>query len=109
MKIDADKRYLVNTDNWFFAPDGEQYKCVWGEVKLLTTKEVLGFDPRRSTNWFLQIGNVFIAGCQVHFVIECPEKPIIKERTYIDKDTNLEQIENRIYIPNAIKDNQKIQ
>ena len=28
-------KYLITTDGWFFAPDGRQYKSVWGEVEIL--------------------------------------------------------------------------
>ena len=28
-------KYLITTDNWFFAPDGLQYKCCYGDVKII--------------------------------------------------------------------------
>ena len=28
-------KYLINTDNWFVAPDGNQYKAVWGNIEIL--------------------------------------------------------------------------
>jgi hypothetical protein len=29
-------KYLITTDSWFYAPDGKQYKAVWGEVSILS-------------------------------------------------------------------------
>lgn len=34
-------KYLITTDAWFIAPDGQQYKAVWGDVEIVTD-EVLG-------------------------------------------------------------------
>ena len=43
-------KYLITTDDWFYAPDGKKYKSVWGEVKILED-EVLGITTNRnSTN-----------------------------------------------------------
>lgn len=92
-------KYLVTTDCWFIAPDGEQYRSAWGKCELKTTEEVFGFSPSKpSTNWFLFIGNMIIAGCQIHYVVKCDNKPTIKTELYADKDTGVQQIANRIYI-----------
>lgn len=73
-------KYLINTDMWFTAPDGKDYKAVWGEVEVLQTKEVWGFEPLRpSQNWFLKVGtddnHVLIAGCQIHYAVKCEVRP----------------------------------
>lgn len=62
---------LVTTDGWFFAPDGRQYRAVFGELAgILTDDEVLGIKTNsRSTNWYAQVGNMMIAGCQIHYAI----------------------------------------
>jgi len=102
--IENGKRYLITTDNWFVAPDGEQYKAVWGTCQVLTIKEVFGFDPLRpSTNWYISVGTnrkeMIVAGCQLHYAIRCEERP--KENrdgvTYTDKEDGLEHSANRIY------------
>jgi hypothetical protein len=67
--IENGQRYLVTTDNWFFAPNGDQYKAAWGKCEIKNIKEVFGFDPiRPSTNWYLEVGSdskkIIIAGCQ---------------------------------------------
>jgi hypothetical protein len=70
VKIEIGKRYLVTTDEWFTAPNGHSYKAVFGTVHLIsTTEEELGFRPRQSANWFVSIGNMTIAGCQIHYAI----------------------------------------
>ena len=63
---------LITTDNWFTAPDGEQYKAVYGEIKgIIHDYELLGIKTNRhSTNWYLQIGEMVIAGCQIYYAIK---------------------------------------
>jgi len=72
-------RYLITTDAWFVAPDGRQYKSVWGEVEILDDN-VLGVKTNRmSSNWFAKVGSennhVIIAGCQIHYSCRCENKP----------------------------------
>lgn len=64
-------KYLVTTSAWFFAPDGEQYRAVFGTVNgILDDESTLGIKTNRhSSNWYLSIGNVIIAGCQIHYAI----------------------------------------
>ena len=62
---------IVTTDNWFYAPDGRLYKAAFGTIHGVETAErSLGVRPNgRSTNWYLRIGCLVIAGCQVHYVL----------------------------------------
>lgn len=64
-------KYLVTTNNWFSAPDGHQYKSVYGEIKgIMSDYEMLGIKTNRnSTNWYLKIGNMIVAGCQIYYAI----------------------------------------
>lgn len=68
------EKVLVTTDNWFFAPNGEQYRAVWGTVKaILDDQSTLGVKTNaRSTNWYAEIGNMTIAGCQIHYAVWAP-------------------------------------
>lgn len=102
--IENGKKYLVTTDNWFQAPDGERYCSVWGICEIKRMEDVFGFTPTRpSTNWFIKIGTednyVIVAGCQVHFVIRSENRPISKHegKFYKDKDTGIERSEETIY------------
>lgn len=72
MNIEVGEKALVTVDNWFFAPDGKSYRAVYGRVKgCFTAEETLGIKPNgRSTNWYLEIGNVTIAGCQIHYAVK---------------------------------------
>ncbi|MGN6519558.1 MAG: hypothetical protein ACTHK2_09065 [Dokdonella sp.] len=65
---------LVTTSNWFYGPDGRQYRAVHGTLRaILTAEQALGVKPRQpSTNWYAQIGEVLIAGCQIHYAIRAP-------------------------------------
>ena len=66
------ENYLITSNNWFVAPDGKQYKSVWGKVTgVFDDGETLGIKTNdKSTNWYIVIGNMIIAGCQVFFVIQ---------------------------------------
>ena len=72
-------KYLITTDAWFIAPDGKQYKAVWGEVNVISDM-FLGIKTNaHSSNWFVKVGSesnhVIVAGCQVHYAIRCEDKP----------------------------------
>jgi len=99
-EIKQGENYLVTTDGWFIAPDGEQYRAAWGKCYIKNTEQVFGFTPQRpSTNWFLCVGDMIIAGCQIHYLIFCPNKPNLKECYYTDFDTKNKV--GKIYISEA--------
>ncbi len=86
--IEQGEYYLVTTDGWFVAPDGEQYRSVWGKCYIKTTEEVFGFTPQRpSTNWFLCVGKVIIAGCHIHYLIKSDARPALESNFYQDFET----------------------
>jgi hypothetical protein len=66
-------KVLLTVDNWFFGPDGQSYRAVWGTVKAIRQdSDVLGLKTNaRSTNWYIEIGNMIVAGCQIHYALEC--------------------------------------
>lgn len=68
---------LIQADDDFMAPDGHWYRAAIGPVTLIRAKDVLGFEPRNSANWFAQIGfegkAVLIAGCRIHYAIPFPQ------------------------------------
>jgi len=72
-------KYLITSDNWFVAPDGQEYRAAWGEIEILEDN-ILGLKTNRnSTNWYAKIGSeekhVIIAGCQIHYAAKCNEPP----------------------------------
>lgn len=71
------KKVLVTTQNWFYAPDGKNYRAAWGTLRGVNEAgKTLGFIPNRShANWFIDVGALTIMGCQVMYVLDCPEKP----------------------------------
>ena len=75
MNIEIGKKALLTLDNWFYAPDGISYHAVFGTIKAVkTTETTLGIKPNsRSVNWYVEIGNMLIAGCQIHFAVRCEE------------------------------------
>lgn len=81
------KKLLVTTDSWFYAPDGELYRAVFGTVNgVFNDEETLGIKTNeKSSNWYLSIGNMFVAGCQIHHAIQTNRvsfEPPTKEFTY---------------------------
>lgn len=64
-------KYLLTTDCFFFAPDGEQYRAVFGTVHaVIDAKAALGIETNRnSTNWYVAIGDAVVAGCQIHYAV----------------------------------------
>jgi hypothetical protein len=72
-------KYLITTDSWFYAPDGKQYKAVWGEVSILSDSILEIKTNARSANWFARVGSddkhVVIAGCQIHYACKCKNRP----------------------------------
>ena len=75
MNLKPGTKWLITTDNWFTGPDGQSYKAVWGTVKgVFNDEQTLGIKTNaRSSNWFVGIGNMVIAGCQIHYAIQCDE------------------------------------
>jgi len=75
--------YLITTDEWFIAPDGKDYKAVWGNVEILPDT-MLGIKTNKgSANWYAKIGNennhAIIAGCQIQYAVKCDAKPENKD------------------------------
>lgn len=86
--INEKGKYLVTTDNWFFAPDGQSYKAVWGDVEILSDS-ILGVKTNsRSANWYAKVGtdenHVIIAGCQIHYAVACEKRP--QDKYHIAED-----------------------
>jgi hypothetical protein len=69
------KKVLITTSNWFTAPDGVNYKAVWGTLKSINEAgKTLGFIPNRAhANWYIEIGCMFIMGCQALYVVQADE------------------------------------
>jgi len=73
--MEIGKTYLVTTSAWFVAPDGESYKAVFGTIHAVCdATQVLGIRTNaKSTNWYIEIGCMIVAGCQIEYVIRTDE------------------------------------
>jgi hypothetical protein len=96
-------KVLITTNEWFFAPDGEMYRAVFGTIMaILTAEETLGVKTNsKSTNWYVQIGRMTVAGCQVHYCIKTDEVSQIPPNREIEHDGKLNicrQDRTRIYV-----------
>lgn len=90
-------KYLVTTDSWFYAPDGKQYRGVWGEIEIVSDS-ILGIKTNvRSSNWFAKVGteenHVIVAGCQIHYACKSDKKPHVD----LTGDYSVEQGEVKNY------------
>lgn len=70
--INIEDTVLATLDNYFFTPDGKQYRAVFSKVRAISgDQETLGIKTNaRSTNWYATIGDMTIAGCQIHYVVK---------------------------------------
>ncbi len=100
------EKYLVSTDDWFYAPDGQNYKAVFGTVRaILNDADTLGIKTNaKSTNWYLAIGNMLVAGCQIHYAIrtdECSKNPAKGEATHENTITEVD-VSSRVYFADEV-------
>lgn len=89
--IKVGDKVLVTTDAWFFAPDGEEYRAVFGTLHgVYTSEDTLGVKTNaRSTNWYVVIGNMTLAGCQIHYVIKTQWVSFEPPMRELEKDGSL--------------------
>ena len=83
------EKFLITTDNWFFAPDGEQYRSVFGTVHaVVDSSQALGVRTNaKSTNWYVLIGDTLVAGCQIHYAVRSERfNPAPSELVEIDHE-----------------------
>jgi hypothetical protein len=71
---------LVTCDDWFFAPDGNSYKAAWGPTWIMPAKDLVGFAPKNTAEWYVVVGRgqggVVLAGCRVHYAVRTDRKPL---------------------------------
>lgn len=93
---------LATLDNYFFAPDGKQYRAVFGKVKAISgDQETLGIKTNaRSTNWYATIGDMTIAGCQIHYVVKTEHCNTLD----VEDFTTTDGVTNKFYRPSYIYD-----
>ena len=77
MKEFINQNVLVTTVDWFYGKDGRTYRGAWGKLKgVHEAKESLGITPSRAhANWFIEIGDMVITGCQVLYITKCDNPP----------------------------------
>lgn len=95
--LDQGRPSIVTADNWFKAWDGNTYKFAFGPTYYFKAKELMGFVPKESANWFVIVGDVkneshgrqqIIAGCQVHYANIVSEEDVSEGNVNTD-DQNL--------------------
>jgi len=102
MNVKIGQKALVTTSEWFYAPDGAQYRAVFGTIKgIFEDDATLGIKTNsKSTNWYLEIGNMIVAGCQIHYAVMTDEvsfEPHMREIEHEGKLITSTEIRSRIY------------
>lgn len=102
MKNFIGKKCLITTQQWFIAPDGKDYTAAYGTLKAIhEAGKTLGFIPNRShANWFIEIGDMIIMGCQVMYITVCTEEPNLGEAEmfdYSNGQVNINMRPSKIY------------
>lgn len=103
MNIELGKKCLLTVDSWFYAPDGCQYRAVFGTVKAVrSSEEALGVRTNaKSSNWYVEIGCVPVAGCQIHYAVRCDVCNLGTAQDFVLTDKGLIQNERPTVIFNA--------
>ena len=98
-------KYLITTDNWFYAPNGLKYRSVWGNVQILEDSALNVKTNRNSTNWYAYVGSdrkgMIVAGCQIHYAVKCEKKPNtdkVKDISYGEQGIKEFERPSEIYI-----------
>lgn len=106
MNIILGRKALVTTDSWFYAPNGQTYRAVFGTVKgIRKDDEALGIKTNKgSTNWYLEIGNMFIAGCQIHYAIKTEKFSTDSYRLNVEHEGKVNEVPTMSSIYNADED-----
>lgn len=104
--IDIGKKVLITCDNWFYAPDGQSYRGVFGTVRAVrTAEEALGVRPNgKSTNWYVEIGNMTIAGCQIHYAVRTDACALGTTRGWTEEHGEVKHYDRPTHIYNADKE-----
>lgn len=66
------QNYLLTLSDWVYTPSGLQKNAVFGKVEaILSDEDTLGIKTNRgSTNWYVKIGDMLVAGCRIHYAIK---------------------------------------
>lgn len=101
--IKVGDKALITTQQWFLAPDGLEYKAVFGTVKgIYTDSETLGIKTNaRSTNWYAEIGNITIAGCQIFYAIKTDSANLKKVKSWSNSSGSYTEFTRPTEIYNA--------
>ncbi len=77
MKEFIGQNVLITTQNWFYGTDGKAYRGAWGTLKgVHKAEDTMGIVPNRShANWFIEIGDMIVMGCQVLYITKCKNPP----------------------------------
>jgi len=103
MNIQIGSKVVVTTNNWFFGADGVEYRGVYGTVKAVRDDEqTLGIKTNRNaTNWYLEIGGMVIAGCQIYYVCLCNDPPAARVTSFREHEGKVIEYERPSVIYNA--------
>lgn len=103
MNLKVGETAIITTDSWFVAPNGRQYRSVFGTINgVFDSESTLGIKTNsRSTNWYVSIGRMVIAGCQIHYVAGCKRDEVnlcrVKDSTIVEGVEREQMMMSKIY------------
>jgi len=66
-------KLLIKTNMTFYSHNGEQYRYVYGTVKVYKDSNIVKTN-KKSVNWYIVVGdehhNIIIAGCQIKYIMK---------------------------------------
>lgn len=97
------KKAIITTDQWFYGQCGKQYRAVYGTVYAVEESEkTLGVKTNsKSTSWYVRIGKMIVAGCQIHYVVAANSEPPMSVQDVVIKNGKVKGFNRPSHIYNA--------
>lgn len=106
-QLNIGDKVLITTSEWFYCPDGNQYRAVWGTIHgVYSDDQVLGIKTNRhSTNWYVTIGNMTVAGCQIFYAMktETPPNKYSQEDNWHEGEVHTRQVRSSVFNADEVK------
>ena len=102
MRTEIGARYLITTDDWFYAPDGQSYKAVYGTIKeqRIHGSRCVGFGANPSSaGLYVNIGRMTIFNDSIKYAIRADECSRLEHSREVDFENTVTlcKVASRIY------------
>jgi hypothetical protein len=97
------KRCLITLDEPFVAPDGFEYRSIYGTVYVHKAEDVLGMISRGHANFVLRVcegedndNGILLAGCRANYICPMPTIPPYWNTRLIPVRIKQDQVEKTV-------------